>query len=97
MSDTEDAVERLARLERRARRERAARDEAERLLEAKSLELYQANVKLSRFAAELERRVEERTRELDDARERAIEIANQDQLTGLANRGSFAGEGEILR
>jgi diguanylate cyclase (GGDEF)-like protein len=86
---SEDVDERIARLERRAQRERDARGEAERLLKEKSLELYRANQTLARFTADLERRVEERTRELDVARERAIEIANQDQLTGLANRACF--------
>lgn len=82
MLEPENLLERLARLERCADRDRLARDEAERLLEEKTLEL-------SRFAAELERRVEERTRELDDARERAIHMANRDQLTGVANRACF--------
>ena len=81
---------RIGRLERRIERERAARIAAESLLEGKSRELYAANQLLSRLAAELEGRVEERTRELDDARERALELADHDQLTGLANRACFA-------
>ena len=86
----DETPDQVARLLRRAEREKAARAEAERLLEEKSLELFKANVMLSRFAVELEQRVEERTRELDEARERAIAIANHDQLTALANRASFA-------
>ncbi|WP_232630230.1 putative bifunctional diguanylate cyclase/phosphodiesterase [Methylobacterium sp. Leaf118] len=84
-----EAEERLRRLERRIARERAARAEAEALLEDKSRELYALNQQLARFAADLEGRVEERTRELASARERALELAERDQLTGLANRTRF--------
>lgn len=79
----------LSRLERRAERERRARLEAEDLLEAKSRELYQTNVSLSSLAAELETRVEQRTRELAGAREQAVLLAERDQLTGLPNRMRF--------
>lgn len=89
MTQHDEIAQRIARLERRAEREKAARGEAERLLEEKSLELYHANLMLTQFAAELERRVEERTGELEQARERAMAAANQDQLTGLANRVRF--------
>ncbi|KQQ12863.1 putative bifunctional diguanylate cyclase/phosphodiesterase [Methylorubrum extorquens] len=82
--------ERIRRLERRVARERSARAEAESLLEAKSRELYALNQQLSRFAADLELRVDERTRELALARERAVALAERDQLTGLANRTRFA-------
>lgn len=82
-----------ARYERRIRRERRARTEAEELLEGKSRELYAANQTLSRFAAELEARVEDRTRELDLSREQAVVLAERDQLTGLSNRMRF---GRIL-
>lgn len=84
-----DPDERVRRLERRIARERAARAEAEALLEAKSRELYALNQRLARFASDLEGRVEERTRELASARERALELAERDQLTGLANRTRF--------
>lgn len=61
----------VARFERRIGRERAARAEAERLLEAKSLELFQANRSLQQLADDLERQVAERTAELQGALERA--------------------------
>ena len=51
-------------LRRRAERERRAREEAERLLERKSSELFQANKDLSRLAEELSREVGMKTREL---------------------------------
>ena len=91
MSQTsEDIGARLLRLERRAERERAARLAAESLLEAKSRELYTANQLLSRLAADLEMRVCDRTQELAAAREQALELAERDQLTGLANRACFS-------
>lgn len=71
------AEDRLGRLERRALRERKARLQAEALLEGKSRELYDLNLQLLEVAADLERRVEERTRELATERERAIELAAQ--------------------
>ncbi len=85
-----DAEARIRRLERRLARERAARTEAETLLEAKSRELYDLNRQLGLFAAELEGRVAERTHELAQARAHALELAERDQLTGLANRTRFA-------
>jgi signal transduction histidine kinase len=51
-------------LRQRADRERAARKQAEALLEAKSLELYQANRHLAELAGSLEQQVTDRTREL---------------------------------
>lgn len=87
--DTAAADGQIARLERRAERERRARIEAESLLEVRSRELYLVNQQLSRLAADLEGRVEARTRELAAARERALELAEHDQLTGLANRACF--------
>ncbi len=83
-------LDRLERLEARLDRERRARLEAERLLETKSLELYEANLALSALAADLEQRVVERTRELSTERERALQQAEIDALTGIANRASFA-------
>ncbi|TNF57090.1 MAG: response regulator [Burkholderiales bacterium] len=64
-------TEPLQRLERRLVRERTARLEAERLLEAKSLALYQANQQLQKLAEGLEHQVAERTTELRHALERA--------------------------
>jgi signal transduction histidine kinase len=73
MSDelTASEAEQIARLERRVQRERTARREAERLLEAKSLELYRSGQKLKELANDLERQVGERTNELRTALERA--------------------------
>ena len=69
----EDPAATIARLERRTARDRAARREAERLLELKSRELYDANVALIQLADSLEAQVEARTRELEAAVERARE------------------------
>jgi signal transduction histidine kinase/CheY-like chemotaxis protein len=63
------------RLLRRVERERRARKEAERLLEEKSLELYEANQALQCQAADLEGQVSARTAELNAALERAEEAA----------------------
>jgi signal transduction histidine kinase/ActR/RegA family two-component response regulator len=66
-----DALERIARLEKRVARDREARVQAERMLEIKSLELYEANESLRAAAADLEGQVARRTRELAEARDRA--------------------------
>ena len=68
--------ERLQRLERRLERERRARKEAEALLEAKSKELYEANLALQKEREELEDRVLERTQDLERARAEAVEASN---------------------
>ncbi|MFM1887547.1 MAG: hypothetical protein RL026_2704 [Pseudomonadota bacterium] len=60
-----------ARWQARLLRERQARKEAERLLEAKSLELYRANGELRRAADVLEQQVRERTAELLEALQQA--------------------------
>ncbi len=83
-----DALRR--RLIARVERERRAREEAERLLEHKALELYNANVALSAATSDLERRVAERTRELNEERRRAVELAELDALTAIPNRAAFA-------
>ena len=70
-ADGEAPAAAIARLERRALRERTARREAESLLEAKSRELYQANMALTRLAGSLEAQVEARTQELAAALARA--------------------------
>lgn len=57
--------------ERRFQRERRARKEAERLLQAKSQELYDANRHLKVLLRTLEQRVEERTAEAELARQKA--------------------------
>jgi signal transduction histidine kinase/CheY-like chemotaxis protein len=62
-------------LRRAFERERAARKEAERLLEQKSRELFQANQELRTFAARLEQLVEERTAELAIARDQAVDAS----------------------
>jgi signal transduction histidine kinase/CheY-like chemotaxis protein len=61
MNDIAVTVEKL---QRRLEREKRAKQEAEKLLEEKSLDLYQANQQLSAFAANLEKVVEQRTNEL---------------------------------
>lgn len=59
-TDAGAADERVERLERRVDRERSAREEAERIAEEGMRALYEANV-------QLDRRIAERTAELDDA------------------------------
>ncbi|MDQ0454569.1 putative bifunctional diguanylate cyclase/phosphodiesterase [Rhizobium paknamense] len=85
----DDKQARIERLTRRLERERRARQEAEALLEERARELYLANTELAHLASALEKRVEERTQELVMERERAMALAQQDQLTGIANRRSF--------
>ncbi|WP_135075265.1 response regulator [Terasakiella sp. SH-1] len=60
-----------ARFQRRIEREKKARKEAERLLEEKSAELYEANQKLKNSHDELEELVAKRTQELSRALEQA--------------------------
>ncbi|MBB4104364.1 putative bifunctional diguanylate cyclase/phosphodiesterase [Allorhizobium borbori] len=89
MDDAEavDALrQKAARLEKRWQREQAARLTAEDLLETKARELYSVNQKLRTLAERLEERVEARTRELQEARDRALIEAHHDPLTGLYNR-----------
>lgn len=86
----EDLVRHAQRLQRRAERELAARHEAERLLENKSLELFEANQRLIQLNAELDERVQARTKQLDDARKEAIRIGTTDHLTGIANRLNYS-------
>jgi len=75
---------RLITLERRLERERLARKQAERLLEEKSLELYEANRELRKLADSLEHLVETRTTELQQARDAALN-ANRAKSAFLAN------------
>jgi len=72
------------RLNTRIERERRARKEAERLLEMKSLELYNANLALKALAANLEAQVKERTKELEIALFNA-ESATRAKTLFLAN------------
>jgi two-component system, sensor histidine kinase len=65
---TTDAEQRWS---QRLARERVARKEAERLLEAKSLDLYRANRDLQAAASRLESQVRARTAELEQALHRA--------------------------
>jgi len=71
-------------LERRFLRERGARKQAEQLLEEKSRELYAANQELRKLAEGLEALVEERTAELKEARDQALE-ASRAKSAFLAN------------
>ena len=71
---------RVDRLTKRVARERAARDQAEQLLEGKSLELYEANKALQRVNNSLEKAVAKRTEELEEAlkvAEKANEVKSQ--------------------
>lgn len=70
--------------QRRLERERRARKEAESLLEQKSRELYKANQELRQLAEHLEELVADRTTELAEARDQALE-ANRAKSAFLAN------------
>ena len=74
-------------LKRWLERERAARKQAETLLEEKSRELYQTNQELRNLADHLEELVQERTKELAQARDQALE-ANRAKSVFLANAGT---------
>ena len=63
------ALDRIARLERRLVREKRARLEAEKLLETRSLELFELNSELRGLTLALEERVLERTAELAGLKE----------------------------
>lgn len=76
---TDDRVSRA-----RYERERRARRDAEALLETKSRELYDANLRLRDHAAELERAVRERTADLERARAQA-ETANAAKSRFMSN------------
>lgn len=80
---------RLERVERRLKREQQSRREAERLLESKSLELFEANQRLTAFNNELELRVRVRTAELEQAREAAVTMLATDHLTGACSRRQY--------
>ena len=89
----DDPEKKLKVLERRCQRERAARQQAETFLEAKSLELYEANQELKKMNEGLEKTVSERTNDLrtalqniKDAKKRTEHLALHDPLTSLPNR-----------
>lgn len=69
------ADDQVSRLERRLARERSAREQAERLLEEKSRELYLANQNLLLVKDDLERQVELRTGELQSLLGSATDMA----------------------
>jgi diguanylate cyclase (GGDEF)-like protein len=73
-------------LQRRLKREQAARREAERLLESKSLELFELNRQLLAFNSDLEARVRARTAELEGAKAAALTMLHTDHLTGVGSR-----------
>lgn len=66
----------VSRLQRRFERERNARLQAEQILEEKSRELFDKNQALERLSEDLERLVEERTQELEIARDEAVDAAH---------------------
>jgi signal transduction histidine kinase len=72
--------------QRRFDRERVARKQAEALLERKSLELFQANQTLQHMNQNLERLVQERTRELEDANTALHHEVHVRELAELALR-----------
>ncbi len=59
-------------LTKRLQREKSARQQAEQLLERKSLELYQANQSLQKANEDLEQHVEARTAELSEANSQLV-------------------------
>lgn len=81
--------DRLQRLEQRCARERAAREEAEQLLETKSLELFTINQHLLDLNNDLEVRVASRTAALSTAKRAALDLVEIDQLTKLSSRYRF--------
>ncbi len=89
-SDPDELADRALRAQRRADREMSARHEAERLLESKSLELWETNKRLMDLNAELEERVVARTLQLEDARRAAVEVSTTDHLTAIPNRHLYS-------
>jgi signal transduction histidine kinase/CheY-like chemotaxis protein len=68
-------VDQVERYKARYQREKAARKEAERLLEEKSMQLFAKNEDLKALANSLEQKVQERTADLEVARDEAIRSA----------------------
>ncbi len=71
---------------RRLNRETVAREEAERLLEAKSLQLFKANEQLNELNADLKMKI----CEIENHKKRAEHAAYHDEVTGIPNRRSMA-------
>lgn len=78
-------------LKRKIQRERLARKEAEKVLERKSFELYEANMALKELNASLEDQVDERTRQLEinEARFKSIVETASDLIYRLNADGYF--------
>lgn len=74
-ANTEALDPQLARWQKRFERERQARKEAEKLLEEKSLALYESNLELQGLADALEQKVTERTYELEIEKNKALELS----------------------
>lgn len=64
-------------LKRRLERERAARKEAELILEEKAMELHKTNIELKQLNENLEQRIFQRTRELEQSEKRYRQIVEQ--------------------
>ena len=79
IATNEDLQKKIGRLERKINREKVARKEAERIMETKSLELYNVNIKLIKVNQSLEDTVQLRTKELSDNLKH-IEIANKELM-----------------
>ena len=77
-------------------RERRARLEAERLLELKSRELYEANMELAKYADDLSDEIESTQIEFDAVKTKAVTLENQTTELGLeldkANMAVFRAE-----
>jgi two-component system, sensor histidine kinase len=82
--DANEVFATLDRIEKRLARERSARQQAESLLEEKSLAVYYANEDLRNLATSLEDQVKQRTEALQHALENA-QIATQHKSEFLAN------------
>jgi diguanylate cyclase (GGDEF)-like protein len=82
----------LERLERRLARERRAREEAESLLEHKSLELFEANEQLKQLNLDLRYKVAE----IEAHIRKSEYAANHCEVTGLANRRAISKQLEAI-
>lgn len=84
-------IEDIALLHRRIERERSARQEAERILEEKALQLYQANEQLRHLNENLEQQVKESVAELHRSEKRYRELIEsvQDIIYKISPDGYF--------
>lgn len=84
---------------RKAERERRARLEAERVIDSKSLQIYEMNNHLMKVNESLDRRIRERTRELEQAHAQvlsaAAELAEANQRFELVLKASRASVWEV--